>query len=414
MLKLRSTPTTLMLAAAVAIGPLALDLYLPAMPAIGEALGVGADKVQLTLSVYVLGFALAQILVGPLSDRYGRKPVLVGGLLLFTGASVLATFAQSIETLLLARLLQAVGGAAPPVLGRAAVRDIYGPLEAARILAYMGLIFSLAPALAPIIGGQLLIFFDWPSNFAALAVYGGALALLLFTSLPETLAPEHRQSIAPTEILRNYRTLCGNRLYLGYTLINAAGFAAMFAFISGSSFVLIEFLGIPAHHYGYYFMLGVFGFMVGSFIAGRNTRRLGIDRLLLLAGLLTAGGGALMLTFALGGDYSALTVVGPQVIIMIGAGIIAPQAMAGLMGPFPHMAGSASALAGFLQMVIAALAGSAVGFWHDGTPLSMAAVSCVAGCSALLLYLGVVQPVRRAQQRRAANQPPAGQVVKSC
>ncbi|WP_416138698.1 MFS transporter [Halomonas sp. HK25] len=189
MLKLTSPATVVTLAALTALGPLATDMYLPAMPAMAEALDTGPDRVQLTLSLYMAGFALAQLLCGPISDRFGRKPIMVGGFALFLAASLLCAFAPSIESLLAGRFLQALGGAAGPVLGRAAVRDIYGPLEAGRILSHLASIMALAPALAPVMGAGLLLVFGWEAIFLVLALYAAiALALLALAGVYQAWA----------------------------------------------------------------------------------------------------------------------------------------------------------------------------------------------------------------------------------
>ncbi|HEX5514638.1 MAG TPA: Bcr/CflA family efflux MFS transporter, partial [Gammaproteobacteria bacterium] len=252
MLKLRSPATVLLLAALTALGPLATDMYLPALPAIARGLNAGADQVQLTLSLYMAGFAISQLLCGPLSDHYGRKPILLAGFSIFAAASVLCALAPNIETLLLGRFLQSFGGAVGPVLGRAAVRDIYQPLEAGRILSYMATAMALAPALAPIGGGLLLLFYGWDSIFLVLAAWGVMVIALLALALPEPLPATRRQPIRPGVILSNFRMLLGERRFIGYSLSNACAFAGLFAFLSGSSFVLIEFLGIPPTSYGFY------------------------------------------------------------------------------------------------------------------------------------------------------------------
>lgn len=193
MLALTSIWTTILLAAAVALGPLATDMYLPALPAMGQALSAGPDQVQLTLSLYMAGFAVAQLFCGPLADRFGRKPVMIGGLLLFFLASIGCALASNVETLMLFRFLQALG-LGRPRSGRAAIRDIYTPREAARIMALLASIMALAPAVAPTVGGFLLTGFGWPSIFVALGVYGLVVAGIVAFGIREPMAPENRQS----------------------------------------------------------------------------------------------------------------------------------------------------------------------------------------------------------------------------
>ena len=392
MLRLTSSATVGVLAALTALGPLATNMYLPALPAMAEALDTGADQVQLTLSVYLAGLALAQLFCGPISDRYGRRPVMIAGFALFLAASLLCALAPSIGWLLVGRFLQALGGAAGPVLARAAVRDIYGPLEAGRVLSYMASTMSLAPALAPVVGAGLLLFFGWESIFWLLVLYAVAMLATLIWLLPESLSLELRQSVEPLVILRNYRMLLTQRAFVGYTLINAAVFAGMFAFLSGSSFVLIEFMGLSPELYGILFALIVIGFLAGTLLSGRYSRQLGHDRLIWRATLLCTLGGVSMAGLALAGVFSPWAVVVPYMLFMVGFGIIMPQSMAGALAPYPHCAGAASSLFGFLQMAVAALAGGLVGQFHDGTSRTMAIAIGLGSVLALLAYRGLIAP----------------------
>ncbi|TFH87614.1 Bcr/CflA family efflux MFS transporter [Billgrantia azerbaijanica] len=392
MLRLTSPAMVAVLAALTALGPLATDMYLPAMPAMADALGTGPDQVQLTLSLYMAGFALAQLVCGPVSDRVGRKPVLLAGFGLFLFASLLCALAPSIEVLLVGRFLQAFGGAAGPVLGRAAVRDIHGPLEAGRVLSYMASTMALAPALAPIVGAGLLLAFGWPSVFLLLAGYAAVMLPILAFLMPEPLPRERRQSTHPAVILRTFRQLLGQRAFVGHTLANATGFAGLFAFLSGSSFVLIEFMGLSPFQYGVGFTLIVAGFFSGSLVSGRYSHRLGRDRLLQLATLLCALAGSTMAGLALAGVYAPWAVIGPHIVFLVGFGILMPQSMAGALAPNPHCAGSASSLFGFLQMTIAALGGALVGQFHDGTSRTMAVAIALSGLLALASYWGLARP----------------------
>lgn len=404
MLRLNSTAATLVLAAFVALGPLATDMYLPALPAMAAALNAAPADVQLTLSVYMVGLALAQLVYGPLADRFGRKPLLLVGLLLFTLASLACALTRSIEAMIVFRLLQALGGSAGPVLARAAVRDVHDPLEAARILSYLGTATALAPALAPIGGGYLLVTFGWPSVFVFLAAYGLAATALLWFALPESLSPALRQSIHPVAIARNYRFLLRHRDYVGYTLACAFTFAGLFAFLSGASFVLIEFLGVSPQHFGYYFILAVGGYVTGTLFAGRLSRRLGINRLLLIGGVIATLGGALMAALALAKVFAPLAVMLPMMLYMMGMGIVRPQSMAGAIGPFPQMAGAASALLGVVQMSVAAAAGVVVGQLHSGTPLAMATTIALMGAAGLVSFVGLVWFPGRAPQACRARE----------
>ncbi len=391
MLILTSIWTTILLAAAVALGPLATDMYLPSLPQIGRDFGVGTDQVQLTLSLYMAGFALAQLICGPLSDRFGRKPVMVGGFVLFALASIGCALASSIESLILCRILQALGGSAGPVLGRACIRDIYSPREAAKILAILASMMALAPAIAPTLGGLLVTGFSWHSIFMVLAGYALVMAVVVAIGIPEPMAAEHRQPLQPGTLLRNYRRIGTDSCFLSYTLTNALIFSGLFAFLSGSSFVLIDFLGVEPRYFGLYFACIVAGFVAGNLTAVRLGRRRLPDQILVRGLVIAVIGGGTMAALAMAGVYNVWAVILPQALVMMGTGMVLPQTMAGAMAKFPANAGSASALFGFAQMTVAAAAGILVGYFHDGTSVVMATViACCAG-SALLSHLLLVR-----------------------
>lgn len=391
MLALTSVWTTILLAAAVALGPLATDMYLPALPSMGAVLNAGTDQVQLTLSIYMAGLALAQLVCGPLADRFGRKPIMIGGFVLFAAASIGCALATDIETLVLCRFLQALGGSAGPVLGRAAIRDIYTPREAARIMAILASIMALAPAVAPSIGGLLLTGFGWPAIFLALGGYALVMAVVVAFGIPEPMAPKHRQSLHLRNLWNNYRGIARDRSFLGYTLTNALVYSGLFAFLSGSSFVLIDFMGVRPEFFGFYFAAVVAGYIGGNLVAVRLGRYLAPDRILLLGIGICAVSGSLMAALAGAEMFHITAVMVPQTLFMAGVGMVLPQTMAGALANFPHMAGSASALFGFVQMTFAALIGMLVGHLHTGTPLVMALVIAGCGLGALLTYVLMVQ-----------------------
>jgi len=387
----RSTATTALIAITVALGPLATDMYLPALPALTEHFATGIDRVQLTLSVFMAGFAIAQLIYGPLSDRFGRKPVILGGLLLFSVASFGCLMAQSIEQLIALRLLQAVGGCAGPVLGRAMVRDIYGPREAARVLALIGMAMALAPAVAPILGGYMTAWWGWVSIFAFLAAYGALLVLTLALCAPETVPAKNPHATRIGDLLANYRHILRHPGWRAHTLCCSLVFAGLFAFLSGSSFVLIGYLGYAEQTFGLFFAAVVAGYMLGALLSARLATRLGGDWLIARGSLLAALSGVCMAALALAGVHTAAAVVAPQVVYMTGVGMVMPAAMAGALAPFPRMAGAASALLGFAQMGTAALLGSLVGHSGDGSPQIMSLVIAASGCGTLLCYLRLLR-----------------------
>lgn len=391
MLALTSIWTTILLAAAVALGPLAIDMYLPALPAMGESLSASTSQIQLTLSLYMAGFAAAQLLCGPLADRFGRKPIMIGGFVLFAIASIGCAMATNIETLILFRFLQALGGSAGPVLGRAAVRDIYSPREAARIMAILASIMALAPAVAPTLGGFMIVSLGWPSLFLALGAYSLLMAVVVAIGIPEPMKAENRQSLKLCSLLHNYKKIASDVSFLGYTFTNSMTFAGLFAFLSGSSFVLIDFLGVQPEHFGLFFACVVAGYIAGNLTAIRLGRMLAPDQILVRGLMVSVAGGAAMASLAIAGVYNVWAVVLPQVVFMVGVGMVLPQTMAGALANFPTMAGSASALFGCIQMVVAAIIGALVGYFHSGTPLVMATVIFACAVAALISYITLVQ-----------------------
>lgn len=391
MLALTSIWTTILLAAAVALGPLATDMYLPALPQIGSDFGSGTSQVQLTLSLYMAGFAIAQLVCGPLADRFGRKPIMIGGFVVFAAASIGCALASNIETLILCRFLQALGGSAGPVLGRAAIRDIYTPREAAKIMAILASIMALAPAVAPTLGGVMVASLGWHSIFLVLAGYALIMTAVVAFGMPEPMRPEYRQTLKLCSLSRNYRAIGTDISFLGYTLTNALIFSGLFAFLSGSSFVLIDFLHVPPEKFGLYFSGIVVGYVAGNLSAIRLGSRLVPDQILVRGLIIAVAAGALMVGLALAEVFNVWAVILPQALFMVGIGMVMPQTMAGAMANFPRMAGSASALFGFAQMAIAASAGMLVGYLHDGTSLVMASIIAICAICSLASYLLLVQ-----------------------
>ena len=395
MLRPDSLAATLLLTALVAFGPLSTDLYLPALPGMTDLFSTDVAHVQLTLSVFLAGFAISQLFVGPLSDRFGRRPVLLFGLCLYTIASIACTLADSIGLLIWARMFQAMGACSGVVIGRAIVRDVYGPDGSARILAYIGMAMATAPMIAPVIGGYLITWFDWRACFVVLAVFGIILFILVSGKLQETNQHKNPEAINPGRMIANYRILLGNRLYIGYILTNAFIYCGLFSFISGSSFVLISFLGVTPKDFGLYFGIVVFGYISGSFVTGRLSRRIGKDTMILYGSVLSLLIGAMMAGLAQAGVATISAIVGPMFLFMACVGMVMPNAMAGAIGPFPKMAGAASALMGFTQMGAGATISFAIGQFDDATQIPMTTAIAVMGLCSFLSYLFIVRPASK-------------------
>jgi DHA1 family bicyclomycin/chloramphenicol resistance-like MFS transporter len=381
-----------LLTAMVALGPISTDLYLPSLPTIGADFGSDNAAVQLTLSVFLAGFAFSQLVYGPLSDRYGRRPMILGGLVVYLLASLACAYAPNIEALIAARFLQAVGACVGPVLGRAAVRDIYGRERAASMLSYMGMVMALAPAFGPILGGFVEVLFGWRANFFVLAAFCLVILIATVVTLPETNKWKSRDATRPGRLVSTYLGLLRHRSYIGYVVIVACTYSGIFSFISGSSFVLIGLLGLSPDVYGFCFAAIVVGYMIGAYLSGRFTVRLSLERMVQIGTAVQVAGGLLGVALYAAGIISVSAVVGPVVVFMIGTGLVLPNAQAGAIGPFPRVAGSASALLGFFQMGLAALVGIVVGHGSGQSALAMMLAICLVALGAAFTYWIVVRP----------------------
>lgn len=390
-----SIPVAVLLTALVAFGPISTDMYLPSLPALVTDFETDVPTVQLTLSAFMVAFALSMLVYGPLSDRYGRRPVLLGAVALYVVSSIACVFAPTIEALVVARVFQAMGCCAGPVLGRAVVRDVYGRERSAQVLSYMGTAMALAPAVGPIAGGWLQVMFGWHAVFVVLSLFSLIALVGTYFMLDETNAHRNPYATSPRGILRNYAALLSHRVYVGYLATIAACYCVIFSFISGSSFVLIEVVGLSPDLYGYCFATIVVGYMTGTFISGRFGKAVGGERLILIGGTLGALGGGILAFFAWTDQVTVLTIVLPQMLAMVGVGFVFPNSQAGAIGPFPEMAGAASALVGFFQMGVASVVGLAIGHAFDGTARPLATGVAVSGFLMLAFFLTLVWPVRR-------------------
>jgi len=386
MFKATSFATTLSIAALVALGPLSTDMYLPALPGMATEFATDTGHIQLTLSLFMAGFAIAQIIYGPLSDRFGRKPVLQFGLMLFVISTIGCALSNDIDSLIILRFLQALGGSAGPVLGRAMVRDIHGPKNSGRVLSHIASAMALAPAVAPIVGGFMFITWGWASIFWLLASFGILGSLLLHFKIAESSPEEFRHPKSVTTILSNYKSLFKDKKYLGYTLTCTLSFAGLFSYLSGSSFVIIGYFSMSEVVYGMLFGLVVLGYISGTLLGGKLSRSLGYRNLVALGSVICLISGLLMLLFTLINLQHVAAIVVPMMFFMMGVGLVMPQSMAGALANYPHMAGSASGMLGFIQMTTAALAGIIVGHAYNGTPLIMSAMIALMGVLTMVFY----------------------------
>ena len=378
---------TVLLAALTAIGPLTTDMYLPSLPDIARLLGATTAQTQLTISSYLIGFAVGQIFYGPLADRHGRKPVLLGAMVLYCAATLACALSTSIELLIAARALQAIGGSGGIVLARAIVRDLYSGARAGRELSLIGAVMALAPVFAPLIGGVLQTAFGWRSVFFTLLAGGLAGAAIVWPLLPETLATRAAEPVSPVTMLRSYRVVARNPAYLAHLGLATTSFAGLFAWISGSSFVLQYLYGLTPFQFGVAFAVGSVGYMAGTMLAARLVMRHELDRTLGYGAAAMAAGGVAMVLAVAFALTSAAALVLPMSLYLAGLGMVLPQAIAGAMTPFPERAGAASALLGFVQQSAAALCGALVGALLGATAWPLAGIIAVMGCATLALWI---------------------------
>ena len=378
---------TALLAALTAIGPLSTDMYLPSLPDIARALVAPTAQVQLTLSAYLIGFAVGQIVYGPIADRHGRKPVLLAALGLYTFATVICALSTSIDMLIGARALQALGGSGCIMVARAIVRDLYSGNRAGRELSVMGAVMALAPVIAPLAGGVLQTAFGWRSVFITLIVVGAAGVAVIWLLLPETLKQRASEPVSPASMLRSYGIVARNPAYLAYMGLATGSYAGLFAWISGASFVLQNLYGLSPLDFGIAFAFSTVGYLIGTNTAARLVMRLGLDRTIGFGCCALAAGGLGMIAAIVFGLTSAFALVVPMAVYLAGLGMVLPQSIAGGMTPFPERAGAASALFGFVQQSIAAICGATVGVLLGQNAWPVAGAIAFMGVATLLLWI---------------------------
>lgn len=387
LLRGRERAPFLLLVAMTACGTLGMHVIIPALPATARAMGISISTVQLTITLYLIGLAVGQLLYGPLSDRFGRRPVLVLGLTLFTLASTAAALAPNPTVLIGARILQSIGGCAGLVLGRAAVRDGATPDKAAGQLALLTVVMSVVPAIAPAIGGYVTAFVHWRASYFLLAAIGAATLVATVLVLPETNLPGPGRR-APLRFARGYTRLLRSRLFVGYAVAGALTTTSFYGFMAASPFIFENLLHRPTQEVGMYYLLLMAGVASGGMIANRLSRRVTLRTGLRIANMLGIAGAAGFMAAELTGHLSVLTVVGSVTLFMVGAGMASPFALAGSVSANPQAIGAASGMYGFIQMGYGMVCTIVVESWSPGTVLPVAVVllgSVLAGQCALAL-----------------------------
>jgi MFS transporter, DHA1 family, multidrug resistance protein len=375
-------PSFAILVAISAIGPLALNLFIPSMPGLEKTFGVPYGTVQLTLTLYLIGMAVCQLIYGPASDRWGRRPLLLAGLSLFFVASVLAAIAPTIELLIAARLIQAIGGSAGIVLARAMVRDVFTREKSASVISYITMAFVVAPMVAPVLGGALEHYADWRVGFWLLAALGAIVLAAAWATLPET---HHDRSDDSRSFFTNALTLFAIPRFRNYTLTLAFTSAVFFAFLGGAPHIMVDILQRTPLEYGIWFACISLGYMLGNFLSGFYTQKFGIDRMIMAGCVITVLGGFLCLASAISGQLSPATLFLPMALAAFGNGLTIPNGTAAAISVNPAMTGAAAGWSGFAQMATGSAASQLVGSLQTNQPFGV--FWFMAGASMLALFI---------------------------
>jgi DHA1 family bicyclomycin/chloramphenicol resistance-like MFS transporter len=374
-------PILALVACFLMLQPLSTDLYLASLPSLGSVFGAPAATVQLTLSMFVIAFGAAQLVIGPLSDRYGRRPVIIAGLSLYVLASLLCALSPTIELLIAARFVQALGCCSAIVIARAIVRDAYAPEDSVRVVARASTWLSVAPLTGPILGSYLQVTFGWRAAFVALSMLSAAVLAAAVLRLPETNQHKNPRATEWAGLAANYRLVLGSREFWTYALPGALSFGSIFAFISGSSPVLINILHVPVEWFGYCFAFGVSGYMIGTILCRRLLPTFGAAITLRIGSSLSLAAGALFLA-AIGFGIAHWALVTMAIFLtMFAHGVNFPVSQSGSVTPFPQQAGTAAGLMGALYMSVAFGVGTAVGASYNGTLYPLALVACTLGAA---------------------------------
>ncbi len=359
--------TVLLLSLLLGLQPITTDLYLPALPLLTEGFGASMVQAQLTLTALLLAFGLSQLIWGPLSDRFGRRPILLIGMSAYVLASVASTLSSTMEMLILWRTLQGAAMGAGVMCARAIVRDLYTPAQGARVmskgLSGLGLIACLSPPL----GGLLSDLFNWRVSLLTLAIFGAVSLGLVALRFEESLPKKNMQALQTSNLLRTWLLILRNPTFVAFSALSTASYGCLFTFLASSSFVFIKVLGLSTTHYGMLVFSMAFSYLMGTFLCRYLLNRFDVRQAVAIAGVLSLSGGTIAGVLALLGYHSAWTIMPPFCLFMLGHGIQMPCSQSGVVGPFPQSAGAASALNGFFMMLAAFLIGNWLGTHMDGT-----------------------------------------------
>lgn len=387
----------ILISALVILGPFTNNIAVPSMPSMAADLQVSFGDAQMVLSIFMVGFAAGQLVVGPMSDKYGRKPVLTVSLFIFVIAGVASAFAPDLYSLLAARLVQAIGASATMSVGRAMVRDCFESDRIAQVYAYVGTALAIGPVVGPIFGGIIEVAGGWRAVLWFVAAVGIVMLLVVRFVLRETNTHLNPDAMQPRRLLANYTYLLTNRHYMGYVLCNAICYGGIFAFTSCSSYILIELLKVTPDVFGALYAVTVSAYGVGALVASQITRRVGLNGMIVLGGLIMTVSGEVLTLLPMLGYFTIWTVILPFAGFAFGTGFVFPSGQAGGISPFPKMAGAASSMLSCLQMSTAAVLGAVAARFLDGSMMPMAWTIFFMGPALLLsFYILVLRPARNA------------------
>ncbi|WP_416897023.1 MAG: multidrug effflux MFS transporter [Minwuia sp.] len=382
-----------LLAALSAIGQFATNIYLPSLPVISAELSASPSQAQLTLTLYLAAFAFTQLLYGPLSDRFGRRIILMSGLAIFIAGSVVCTIAQDIDVLIAGRILQAVGGGGCTVAARAVVRDSFEGPALQKVMALIAILFALVPGLSPLFGALLQELAGWRTIFIVTGGVGAVVALMMVTRLPETLA-YRLPKLNPTELVRGYAIVLARRDFLRFALPMSLIFTAMFAFFGGSPYTFIEFLDVSATEYGFYPPLASTGFVIGGIVVRRLTGRMSTIGICGVGLVVAIAACAIGVVLPLAGWVHKAAFIVSVIVFVASLGIFLPTAMAAALQLFPERAGTASAMLGFLQMAGGVLGSAMVAAFQEQFPIFAYATIMLAACIGSAVLFMLLRPSR--------------------
>ena len=388
--RLGFSATAVLLGMLMASLPLSIDSTLPSMPLAAADFGVSDGAIQFSLSVFLAGIAAGQLFYGPVSDRFGRRPVLLVAFVAFAASAAGCALSASFESFVALRFVQGLAGCAVSVLGRAIVRDLFDREEAAKMLAYVMTIYGFAPIVGPILGAHLTVAAGWRAIYWFLAIYGVVALLATWRALGETVPERRLEAIRPGPLARTYRRVLGNPIFVRYMLMLSACYCGLFAFLAASSTSLINHIGVSVENFGYLFAGCMVAYVTGAWLSGRLVGRRSIHGMILTGGTMMTCAGVVMAALGLSGVDTAWAIVLPMAAYMFAFSFIVPAGQAAAMSIFPDIAGAASSMLGFVQLALSALTGLLVGHFADGTQVPMVvAIGLVSLCPVAIYLLGI-------------------------